>query len=197
MRTRRYFWALAAALLASCYDYGAPDEVVYGEAVFTQPSPGFDFKPLTSYYLDPQYRLVDGDQVTDVNLPSNVATAIENNMQALGYTKVTALPPAGTPATVGLKVAVLKGAAAVYYPGYWCDYWYYYSCYYNWYYAGSYTYGTVVLEMGDLSAPAAGTLPVVWTGLVYGVASAGPVDSQRVVDGINRAFGQSPYLDTH
>ena len=119
------------------------------------------------------------------------------NMNALGYTRVTSLPGAGTANTVGIKVSALRGSAAVYYPGYWCDYWYYYSCYYNWYYAGSYDYGSAIIEMGDLSAPDGGTLPVLWTGVIYGVATTEFADTPRVIDGVNRAFAQSPYLRTN
>src|SRR5512139_3172552 len=85
MRTNRVFGALAVALLSSCADYGAPDEVLYGEAVFTQPAPGADFAGLAgTYYLDPTYTLVDGDDLSSVALPSSIRTAIENNMAALG-----------------------------------------------------------------------------------------------------------------
>ena len=204
MRTHRYFWALAAALLASCYDYSTPDEVLYGAAVYTQPAPSADFKALDTYYLDPMYKLADSDTITgvpvitDEPLPPTVGTAIDENMARLGYTKVDTLPAQGTAAAVGIKVIVLKGSADVYYTGYWCDYWYYYSCYYGGsYYAGSYDYGTVILEMGDLSV-VSDVLPVLWLGAMYGVqTSTWGADIPRVVDGVNRAFAQSPYLDTH
>lgn len=195
MRTHRYFWALAVALLASCADYGASDEVLYGEAVFTQPKPGFDFASLGgTYFLSDSYvHFVAEAPVTDP-LPANVRTAIENNMTALGYTVAADLASAD----VALGVAVIDGTAAVYYPGYWCDYWYYYSCYYDYYYAGSYQYGAAILEMSASQGVAPGEkAPVVWASVVYGVASTPAYDTQRVADGLNRAFAQSPYLDTH
>lgn len=194
MRTHRTFWALAAALLASCADYGAPDEVLYGEAVFTQPRPGFDFAPLETYYLSPNYLHFDGEDPVVDPLPANVRTAIEANMASLGYTAAADAPLAD----VQLSMTVLDGTAAVYYPGYWCDYWYYYYCYYDYYYAGSYQYGTAFLEMADVRGGAAGDdVPVVWAAAVYGVATTATYDSGRVVEGLNRAFGQSPYLDTN
>jgi hypothetical protein len=84
----------------------------------------------------------------------------------------------------------------VYYPGYWCDYWAYPYCYYDYVYAGTYEFGTVVLGMGDLRLPAGGRLEILWTSAVYGVSQGTQINVQRAADGINRAFAQSPYLDT-
>lgn len=207
MRTNRVIGALAVALLSSCADYGAPDEVLYGEAVYTQPAPGADFSGGLVYYLDTTYRSVDGEDISDEVLPSAVATAITTNMAALGYTAATGATENEKllNADVGIKLAVLKGDVAYYYGGYWCDYWYYYSCYYDWYYAGSYDVGSVIMEMGDLSGytgppgPGAdpGVLPIMWLSAMYGVASTTAVDIPRAVDSINRAFAQSPYLKTN
>jgi hypothetical protein len=210
----RWAWALGAAILASCGTYGAPDSVVFGQAVLTQPSPGFNFKPLTTYYLDPIANVVGDDPKNPTpvdmrNAPyTGILSTIDGRMQAYGYTPAptsgTPVPPAqGTANTVGLKVSVLKGTAATYYPGYWCDYWYYYSCYYNWYYAGSYNYGMLILQIGDLSTPAPPVgqpgqpLKVLWLTGIYGVAQGVTWDVPNVVNSLNRAFDQSPYLDTH
>lgn len=200
MRTHRHFWALAAALLAACGDYGAPDEVLYGTAVYTQPKPGLDPSSLGTYWLDPIAKIVEDDpqNPTFQPLDPDIEAAIDQNMQGLGYAKDTSLttPPAGTVGTVGLHVSVLKGTGAVYYPGYWCDYWYYYSCYYTWYYAGSYKYGTVMLEMASLAAPANAAADILWLAAMYGVQTSVAWDEQRVITAIDRAFNQSPYLST-
>jgi hypothetical protein len=187
-------------VLAACGSYGAPDEVVYGEAVYTQQKPGFDFRPLTTYFLDPTVNVVE-DGTTNVDtMPDAIKNAIDANMVALGYTAIPDLATALATGDTGLKMSVLRGSGAVYYPGYWCDYWTYYGCYYSWYYAGSYAFGTVILEMADLAAargqPANNPIPILWTSAVYGVATTPQYDIPRVVDGINRAFGQSPYLDS-
>lgn len=197
MTTQRWLGALGAALLASCASYGAPDSVIYGQAVITVPKPGFDFKPLGTYYLVPDYMEPRGENLppTTAPIPTAVVTAIDASMAGYGYTSVTDI----TTADVVLNMTVLTGTGAVYYPGYWCDYYYYYYCYYDWYYAGSYTYGMAVLEMTDVtgaSGPGDG-VPVVWVGAVYGVATTAAYDTQRAVEGFTRAFNQSPYLDTH
>jgi hypothetical protein len=94
---------------------------------------------------------------------------------------------------VGLKITFLKGTVNVYYPGYWCSYWYYYSCYYSWSYAGSYNTGSMILEMGDLSSTST-QLPIAWLSATYGVAGSASYNVTLATQGVNRAFGQSPYL---
>jgi hypothetical protein len=202
MRTHRCFWALAPMLLlASCADYSTPDEVINGAVVVTQQNTTFDYAAQTSYYLDPIASVVKDDPQNTETLdlrtaPYNqILTAIDNNMAAAGFaTKLDALPPAGTADTVGLHITLLQGTVSVYYPGYWCDYWYYYSCYYNWSYAGSYNTGMMILEMSDLSSTST-TLPVAWLAGVYGVAGSATYNTTLAVQGVNRAFGQSPYLN--
>jgi hypothetical protein len=197
MKTQRIPWVVAAALLASCYGYGAPDEVVFGEAVLTQPKPAYDFTPLTTYYLDPKVKVVNDTTSEEVDIPGGLKGVIDNNMVKYGWAAVDTIGAGGKPdADVRLKVFVLKGTGAVYYPGYWCDYWVYYGCYYDWYYAGSYKFGTVIMDMGDLTQPVAEPLKSLWVGAVYGVATGAAYDTQRILDGVNRAFNQSPYLET-
>ncbi len=206
MRTHRYFWALGAVLLASCYDYSTPDSVVNGAVVITQQSSTFDYAGATHYYLDPIANVVENDPQTPTpldlrNAPYNqILTAIDDNMASAGYSKLAwpvgglPNPPVATPNTVGLHITILKGTVNVYYPGYWCDYWYYYSCYYGgWTYAGSYNTGTMIVEMGDLSQGGP-QLPVAWLAAVYGVASTAGYNTTLAVQGVDRAFGQSPYL---
>ena len=208
MRTHRWIWALAAALLAACGTYGAPDSVVYGTDVLTLPQPGYvPSSATTNYYLDPTMTVVKGDpnipgNVTTVRIDSgqyaSVGTAVDSNMVAAGFTnKISVQPPQGTANTVAMHLSALTGTAATYYPGYWCDYWYYYSCYYTWYYAGSYNYGSVIVEMVDASAPPTpppASVPILWQSQIYGVATTASYDIPRIVEGINRAFSQSPYL---
>ena len=215
MRTHRWIWALAGALLASCAGYGAPDEVVFGEAVFTQGKPDFNFSSLSpgagvkpKYVIVKQVKVID-DPVTQTDMPESVVQTIRTNMNALGYEEVPSSNPTTAAevdaADVALQAALLKGSAAVYYPGYWCDYWYYYSCYYDWNYAGTYKFGTLVLGMSDVrlfdpantvppGQPGAQRLPPLWVGAVYGVQTQAANDIARVSEGLNVAFGHSSYL---
>ncbi len=205
MRIHRHIGALAAALLlASCADYSVPDEVLYGQVVYTQGQPGFDFKTLGSYWLDPAAKVYE----TDPNNPSiidltgaqyaGIVNAVDTNLAALGYTKLTTMPPRGTTGATIVRLAVAKGDAAYWYGGYWCDPYYYYWCYYDWYYAGTYKYGTIMMSMSDVSDPnPSSNIQIRWIAAMYGVASTPAYDIPRIADAINRSFGQSQYLDTH
>ncbi len=207
MRTHRYFWAPAAMLLlASCADYSVPSEVTNGAVVITQQNAGFDYALRTKYYVDPTASVIKDDpnnpDTLDLTQPpyNQILQAIDDNMQAAGFTtKLNALPPQITfplPDAVGVHVTMLKGTVSVYYPGYWCDYWYYYSCWYDWSYAGSYNTGTMIVEMSDFNvASDATSLPIAWLAAVYGVAGTASYNTTLAVQGVNRAFGQSPYLN--
>ncbi len=204
MRTHRYFWALAAALLASCADYSVPDEVLNGTVVYTQPQPGFAFKGnVSKYWLDPIVKVWEDDPNTpaallDLTDPqySGLVNAIDTSMQALGYTKLTTKPLAGDTGATSIRLAVAKGTGTYWYGGYWCDPYYYYYCGYDWYYAGSYKYGTVMMSMTDFSnADIATNVPIRWIAVMYGVATTTAYDLPRITDAVNRAFGQSQYLD--
>ncbi len=213
MRTHRYFWALAAALLASCADYSVPDEVQYGQVVYTQPDSTFTgFKALDTYWLDTVVKVYEDDpqNPTTLNLADaqyqGIVNAIDTSMQGFGYTKLgqgtqldPSFPQAGTAGTAVIRMAVAKGSGTYWYGGYWCDPYYYYWCYYDWYYAGSYKYGTVMMSLNDFSVPAAaGTdLPIRWIAAMYGVASTPAYDVPRIAEAVVRSFSQSPYLDTH
>jgi hypothetical protein len=200
---RAVLWVLPAFSLA-CGDYGAPDEVVFGELVATQPAASFDFGTLprgAAYYIDPTVKVLNDQVASEVQLPDAVVNAIAANLNQLGYVQTPDL----NRADVGLKMSALIGNTQVYYPGYWCDYWYWYSCYYSWTYAGSYSTGTAILDMGDLHSvrpPENTKLQVLWSAALYGVLSdylgtggISAAGTQRVVDAVNRAFAQSPYLN--
>ena len=85
-----------------------------------------------------------------------------------------------------------------YYPGY------YWRNYYPWGYPVSFSYsvGTVIIEMLDPSAPyelndgeEEVSFPVRWMAVLNGLAELSYENTEdRILDGINQAFEQSPYL---
>ena len=199
MRMRQLLLTAAAAALAAC-STSAPDEVVQGVAVYTQPAPGLDIAslgPSPTFFLDPSVTIRSNGQdqapgsITDAVFQP-VATAIVRDMEAAGYTQSTTV----NGATVGLQLGVAKATQDYYYSGGWCDIYYgWYGCYYPPVYAGSYSYGVGILAMVDLTAqPAAGQpFPNLWGAFIYGV-STGATNSSRLASGVDRAFSQSPYL---
>jgi len=194
----RFLLALAASLaLAACGDFGAPDDVVYGVAVATVPSPGADFTGLATYNLDTTVKVrKDGQDQPDTPMPASVKDAIDAQMVAAGYTATDALT-----AQVGLTLTYVTNSVDYYYSGGWCDIYYgYYGCYYPPVYAGSYRYGTAILSMVDLTAPPdpGAAFPGLWVNFMYGVvteyAGSAAYNTSRLVEAVNRGFEQSPYL---
>lgn len=195
MRSRTML-AVASLALAACGSSGAPDEVVFGVAVYTAPTPGTDFTPFATYNLDPAIRVrKDGVDQPDAAMPLAVKAAIDSQMTAAGYTEQT------DPllADVGLKLAYVTNTVDYYYSGGWCDIYYgWYGCYYPPVYAGSYRYGTAILTMVDVQNGNGAPFPGLWSDFMYGVVTdygiGASYDTTRLVEAIDRAFSQSPYL---
>ena len=203
---------LIAIAAAGCGGYTAPDEVVYGTGVYTQPQPGFNFAPLNgNYFLDSSMDVwKDGVQQAPTAIPTAVETNIVNNMTAYGYTRVGAgalVPPAN--AETGLRLAWIQNTYAYYYN--WCSgYWYgWYGCWPTWGYAGSYSTGTVLMMMVDLrNGPApnpppsgSGERTALWASALYSVLYGNNPDTSagqsKWNSAIDQAFAQSPYLKTN
>jgi hypothetical protein len=190
-----------ALTLAAC-GYSAPDEVINGQAVAAVQKVGTDFKQYTTFTVANTIQIIDNttgtpsDPIT-VDAPE-LADAVASNMTARGFTRVPFAP--GVNADLVLGMVAYKGNAV--YGGYWCD-WYYwgyyaYPCYP--YYYGSYTFGTLVLQMADFkNAPPqvpGNTQPInnVWASAMYGILGTTAYNRSIAISSINRAFAQSPYI---
>jgi len=191
----------AAIAAAGCGGYDAPDEVTFGSVAYTQQAPGFDFKPLNTYYLDPQMEVWhDGElQPAFQPVPPQTLDLINQKMAAYGWTAVTQTPgPGQAPASdVGMRLAYFKTTYTYYYSGGYCSiYWAYYACWPGYAYAGQYTTGTVLTMMIDTKAPVNQT-KVLWVSALYAVLLGSTIeDTPRLNTAMARAFDQSPYLNT-
>ena len=197
--------ALAALALATgCQSFSAPDSVVYGTAVVTQYAPNTNWSSYTTFDVDTVVSVVDGTGAVVQScaiLATQLATAIEQNMEARGYTKYTGGAPGY--ADLEIKLSAYLGDVTYYYGGY-CGWYPYYYCYPGWTYAGSYNYGTVIIDMGDRAAAQGGIrIPLVWTNADYGILASyyqgcstpiGSVNWGKVISAVDQAFDQSPYL---
>ncbi len=197
--------ALSALILATgCQSFSAPDSVVNGLAVITLNAPGTNWSSYATFDVSPIASVVDGTGAVVQNCAINatqLAQQVEKNMVARGYTKYTGGAPGY--ADLEIKLSAYLGDVSYYYGGY-CDWYYYYYCYPGWTYAGSYSYGTLVVTMGDRKA-AQGTnrMPLVWQDVNYGVLASyysgcstplGTVNWSRVNEAVDRAFDQSTYI---
>jgi hypothetical protein len=195
----------AAAALTGCYAPYAPDEVLYGTVVATNYKQGANFASYGNVAVADTIVIVDDTNSGIVIAPSvqtGILDQIKKNLTDRGYTVVA-------PGTAGaLKVGVysLFGSVQLFYSSYWCSWYYYYYCYPTTSYAGSYNYGTLLIEAGDdLYNPGEPPTPgtpstLVWTSASYGVMAGGSTITttspgyQKALGSIDQAFAQSPYF---
>jgi hypothetical protein len=134
--------------------------------------------------------------------PRHVLTAIRQNLDARGFTRVNR----NEDPDLGVNVMVVNdfnvfqevvypgyyGYPGNYYPGYWG-----YGSYYSYPYVNTYAYntGVLIIELVDLkNRTPDNKVKVVWDAYLGDVYST--IDRlQQSSDGINQAFVQSPYLE--
>jgi hypothetical protein len=227
MKAQRTFFYLfilmTIAGLSACYPVG--DDITYEDVdialtVYDKDyySPGgFNyFQDFQTFVVPDTVIHIIEDGVTDEisrDYDKYVIEQVRSNMVKLGYIEETD-PETNIP-DIAVTVSVTTSEHIVYdwYP-YWAWFWvfikkgpgessksvennYPWNPYYG--YGTSYTYtaGTVIMEMVDVSKvnESSQEIPVIWAGLVNG-AVGGPEDGirNRLSTGIDRCFDQSPYL---
>jgi hypothetical protein len=226
MKLRLPMLALAAtAALVGCDIPTAPDSVVYGVLTATnfksdqttgEPDPLF--ASADTVFLETTIPVVD-DTNSGVTISAaamdGVVTQIRTNLEARGYAVTLRAPSDPLPPAGALRMGAyaLFGSVNMYYSSYWCSWYYYYYCYPTTSYAGSYNYGTVLIETGTSlytpgQPPVTGLPPgtdppasgLIWTSASYGVfAGSSTVTTSspgypKVLASIDQAFAQSPYF---
>lgn len=201
--------------LPACYP-GDPTSIAQLDVVITTHDSTVSFGSFTTYAMPDSVVHIDNDSLFDdldlVDLPREfddlIMETVEDNMEALGYDRED------DPLNNGADLVMLVAAVGVentdywYYGGWW-GYWGYYPGWgywggypgYGWYYppywGGSVTYevGTLMLFLVDPDAydPELDAIGVVWAGAMRGLLASNPT-SARVIDGVDQAFTQSPYL---
>ena len=201
----------ASAALAACGIPSAPDEVVFGQVVATS------FKEDAPFgtYLEAELSrsiIIDDDTSSGVVITRQVQDAvvaqIRVNLEARGYAvTLVAAGAAATPGRLRVGSYALFATQSLYFSQLWCFWGAFPQCIPTWSYAGSYNYGTLIIEAGtDLINPGAPPPvtppttggPVFWLGASYGVMAGGNSISQaglnRVLASVDQAFDQSPYF---
>jgi hypothetical protein len=200
-------WLAVASVvvLGSCYP---GDQLTVSEAdvVVTLFDDTADFASKQTYAMpDSIIHLVADNAVDDISrsFDAEILAQVAANMNGAGFTRVT------DPALADVIMLVAINAQnEVGYTGYpWGGYWGWYTPYppgygwgwYPWYGGGStiYTYrtGTVFMQMLDPAAvdSTEAKIPTIWVGALNGLVDGSQVE-ERIIDGINQAFAQSPYL---
>lgn len=203
-RLKRNSIAVLATLivvLSGCYPQG-PEYVEDLDVVLTNFEDEYDFGSKSTYALPERIVKITGD-ITEGEDPEFIpdATAalilnqIESNMNDLGWQKVDIEDDPD----VLITPAAWETTTIVYYYDYW--YWWY-GGYYPWWgyypsYATSYSTGTLLMRMIDPDVVGANGNPVVqWIGAANGILTSA-YNGTRINNAIDRAFDQSPYLQTN
>ena len=212
IKLTRLLGILSLVLISGCYPKGAEfiDDL---DLVYTNYSSSFDFSSKTTYAIPDSVIKITGDVFSDPDgdhKPSFLSASsakvildqINANMTSAGWSRVDK----NNGPDVILLVSSVTTTNLYYYYDWWYWGWYYpgYSPGWGWYYPGyyppyvtGYRSGSVLVQMVDAKAVAAGveSVPVVWTCILNGLAEGGTSSiAPRVQAGIDKAFAQSPYL---
>jgi hypothetical protein len=208
----RVFVIFSLVLISGCYPNGAEfiDDI---DLVYTNYSNQFGFSSKQTYAIPDSVIKITGDIFSDPDgdhKPSFLSAAsaavildqVNKNMTDNGWTRVNKF---NNPDVI-LLVSSITTTNIYYYYDWWYWGWYYPGFYpgWGWYYPGyyppyvtGYRSGSVLIQMVDAKATAAGveSVPVVWTCILNGLAEGGTSSiAPRVQTGIDKAFAQSPYL---
>jgi hypothetical protein len=193
-------------MLVACYP-GDVSSIAELDVVMTRYATDYNFGQVTRFTMPDTIIHVNTDEPDAILIPrandQQTLDRVRANLVAQGWTEVDWDDAAGGDP---VDVAILNLATASENTQWWVSYppggcWYYPCWGWGWYwppYVGttSYDAGTYFMVMADANqiTPSDSTQGV-WGGVVNGVltSSAGS-DYQRLLNGIDQAFSQSPYL---
>jgi len=210
--TKRFFapvilMAVAGLLITSCSKYPTYTvETSDLDMVWTEYDESINFAEYKTYFI-PDTLLVDStmsdeDKAYIQEYYENILVEINANMAALNYVRVDS---SANP-DIGMGVSIVTQTNYVfsysywwYYPPYWGYPGYGYS--YPWAtYMGSYEEGALIFDMADLRNidHQGKNIKGIWSALCGGILTnrTSTQISKRLIDGIDQAFAQSPYLGT-
>ncbi len=197
---------LAAGLSSCYYDYGLSTSDY--DAIFTHWDKTTDFGTYKTFFMpDSVFHLVGEDDVDDISrkFDPQILTAVSSNFIAKGYKRITEIDTNNLPdffVTVSVTKSTYVGGGWYYpwypwypgypdwgwYPGYWPGGGYYYS-----YETGTVFVDFLATEDIDFGNPDSYVIPR-WTGRLEGLLSSPESNLNRILNGIDRMFYQSPVL---
>jgi hypothetical protein len=189
----------AAGGLIACYPSSdrSPGDF---DTVITMRTEGAQFSGFSTYAVpDTVISRPDSMTVSD-QLTALIIGDINRNMQKLGY-QLEPDPENNPPDVVVVAGAITRDQYGAWLGYPWFGWW-------GWYGGGAigypgahwvyqYTVGTVTMDMLDFEEfdPDSDTIPILWSAAVNGPLQQNVQNqTQRITDGIDRAFAQSPYL---
>ena len=200
----------AALMVTACEKTPDTGKLDDDYLVYTNYDDDTDFKLFTTYYMPDSVLIITDNADKPKYLYGTPASDIilanfEKGMESAGYIRIADK----SAADLGLQVSYVEDTYSFrFYNNY--PWWYGYPWYWNFGYWGnwggwywpynisySYTTGSVLGELVDLTEPSATTknLRVVWTAYISGLLNAnGSLNATEVQQSISQAFSQSPYL---
>lgn len=195
--------AIISIMVASCsWGPGNLDETQDQILTIAYKSPDANFQNLKTYAMaDSMSVVIDGRKERVKNEDSQaIFSLIAQNLNKLGYTQTD---PDSNPSVL-VDLGYIQSTNKAVYPGYWndWDWWwnYYYYPYYPWhpYYpypmpavVSTYTTGTIIIEMADVTLVKEEKVPVVWHGVVRSILNGTHTQAQ-LTDAINEVFTMLP-----
>jgi uncharacterized protein DUF4136 len=200
-RTVRLPARAALALIAwmACYPERGTETTTYDSVVTVRDTSAVFSTANTFALADSVVHLVtpgEGDNITRA-YDQQMLDRVRLNMTQAGYTEVL------DPATADLNVVVLvtSGTFTGYYWDYWCTYygWWYgaWGCYYPpYWYTYEFDVGAILIGMADNREIQNNRAPLIWAAGATGLMNTGAT-LQRIIDAIDQAFTQSPYIQSN
>ena len=204
LKPRWVFYIAALGLLQACY----PSEDFFVEEldlVVTNYDQDEDYARFATFAVPDSVVRIGGDGTEEEGpFDELMLDLVRTNMQALGYVEETD-PENNTPDLVVLVELLITDNTVVApcWPGWgwwsgwppywgpgWCGGW-------PWVPVGSYTTGTVILDMIDVDGADMDeeTFPIIWNGIINGLVTGSDASLEsRIRTNINQAFDQSSYL---
>lgn len=206
---KRILFITAVLVLAACHMEPYPQDGDSEYLVYTSPDKNINFSQFMTFDIADSVLVIGQSEKPEYSQSDNALALIQayrTNMENAGYIYT----PSNPDAELGIQLTfIIRTERYVQYysnPNWWLDYPGYWPAGYwgnwtGWYYAYpvTYTYTTnaLVTEMVDLTADEGEgkSLPIVWTNYIGGPGSYSMSnDVKRIINGIDQAFAQSPYL---
>ena len=199
-----FFASLSGLIFSGCYPQG-PEYTEDLDVVYTTYDNEYDFQSKSTYAM-PDKIVVDieienGDTTYEYmkDVYANpILNAIDANMSSLGWSKVD------ISANPDVLVTPAGMSTTHFFYTYWYCWWYggYYGGWGGWYYppyytVSGYTTGSFFIVIADpnIDSPI-NRSPTSWIAALNGLLT-GNGNVTRIVDGVDQAFKQSPYLKTN
>ena len=198
---------LSVLVMFSCYPSG-PSSTGETDVVITAYDSQFNFSNILTYALPNTVFDLDGADEVNHNFDALILNEIEKNMSAIGYVREN--NPLANGADIVVIVSIGRTdrtwAGGVGWWGWWGGWpgWGYWPGYgpgwgiwYSWPVMGTFSTGTLYLEMLDPNDPidVDQQIPARWAAALNGVFSSSiDITEQQIIDSIAQMFTQSPYL---